>query len=204
MQINFANLSANQRYFTMTQTIVPRPIAWVLSDNENDGYNLAPFSYFNAVCSDPPLLMMSIGHKPNGDRKDTIVNIVNRKKYVLHIPHWELAESVTETSRTLPHGESELDRVDLSLTGFPGFDLPRIEQCRIAYACELYEIHELGSVPQTLIYGEIKQMYIDDAVVQQDDKGRLDINVLGVDPLARLGGADYGRLGEVKSVSRPK
>ena len=208
MQIDFGSISPNQRYFTMTQTVIPRPVAWVLSDNGGDNgnysYNLAPFSYFNAICSDPPLLVLSVGKKPGGEKKDSIVNIAERGKFVVHIPHWELAESVTETSRTLVHGDSELDRVDLSLIDFPGFDLPRIAECRVAYACELYQLQEVGSVPQTLIFGEIKQLYLDDTVVRQDEKGRLTVDALKVDPLSRLGGADYGRLGEIKSVPRPK
>ena len=204
MQIDFSTLSPNQRYFSMTQTIVPRPVAWVLSDNGDGGYNLAPFSYFNAICSAPPLLMLSIGKKPNGDKKDSIVNIVERHRFVVHIPHWDLAGAVTETSRTLRHGDSELKSVDLTLTKFDDFSLPRVAECRVAYACELYKVEEVGEVPQTLILGEVKHLFLNDRVATVDDSGRLHVDALAVDPLSRLGGEEYGRLGELISVRRPK
>ena len=71
MILDLSALQPAQVYFQMIQTLVPRPIAWVLSEIENDKYNLAPFSYFNAVCSDPPLIMLSVGKKPDGSFKDT-------------------------------------------------------------------------------------------------------------------------------------
>ena len=204
MLIDFSALSPNQRYFAMTQTIVPRPVAWVLSDNGNASFNLAPFSYFNAVCSAPPLLMISIGKKPSGERKDTVVNVLERQHFVLHIPHWEMAEAVTETSRTLDHGCSELDNVSVSLTDFAGFPLPRISQCRVAYGCVLHQVYEMGDVPQTLLVGEVKQLYLDDDVAQFNEKGQLQVEAMSLDPLSRLGGSEYGRLGEIKNVPRPK
>jgi len=63
MQLNFKDLTANQCYGAMVQTIVPRPIAWVLSDNGDGSHNVAPFSFFTGICSDPPLLVLSIGKK---------------------------------------------------------------------------------------------------------------------------------------------
>ena len=82
MVIDFDKLSSSQAYFTMTQAIIPRPIAWVLSDHGNGKLNLAPFSYFNAVCSRPPMQSISIGHKKSGLKKDTWVNIEGRYKHV--------------------------------------------------------------------------------------------------------------------------
>ena len=61
MLVNLSEFSRPDAYFAMTQTVLPRPVAWVLSENENGSYNLAPYSFFNAVSSDPPLLMFSVG-----------------------------------------------------------------------------------------------------------------------------------------------
>lgn len=204
MYFDFEGLSANQRYFTMIQSVLPRPIAWILSNNGDGGYNLAPFSYFNAICSDPPLLMVSIGHKPTGEKKDTIVNLTDRKHCVVHIPHREQAAMVTETSRTLAHGESELANIDLALTEFEGFPLPRLKDCRLAYACELYEVKEIGNGPQTLLFLEIKSLFVDDQAVETDTKGRHKISAERIDPLARLGGTEYGTLGGIIDIPRPK
>ncbi|WP_413700946.1 flavin reductase family protein [Psychromonas sp. KJ10-10] len=110
MQIDFSQFSASERYHIMTQTIIPRPIAWALTESSHDNYNLAPFSYFTAVSSQPALLMLSVGKKPNGESKDTLTNIINNKNMVIHIASMNQAECVTQTVATLAHGESELEK----------------------------------------------------------------------------------------------
>jgi len=184
--------------------LIPRPIAWVLSANDSDTYNLAPFSYFNAVCSDPPLILLSIGKKPDGSYKDTRVNIEHRRDFVVHIAHRELAQAVTDSSASLPAGDSELDRLALPTTDFEGFSLPRLADCRIAYACQRYEIREVGGTPQSLILGLVRRIYIDDDVTQQDDKGRFKVLATKVDPLGRLGASEYLTAGEVIRIPRPR
>ena len=151
MYIDLTELSESQVYFTMTQTVVPRPIAWVLSENENGSLNLAPFSYFNAVCSDPPLIMISVGKKPDGSSKDTLVNIEQRSDFVVHIVSRHLLEAMNQTSATLDAGVSELDAVGLATVPMPGTKLPRLADARIAFACERYEIHKIGGVPVILL-----------------------------------------------------
>ena len=201
MLIDLATLSPNRIYFTMIQTLLPRPVAWVLSDNGDNSCNLAPFSYFNGVCSDPPLIMLSVGKKPEGEIKDTRRNILERKHFVVHIAHRELAQQVTQSSAPLAHGDSELTRSGLQTEVFADFPLPRLRDCRVAYACELYEHHEIGA--QAVIYGRVRHMYISDEIATED-KGRLTVDARALDPIARLGGDDYGLLGEVITVPRPR
>ncbi|QUM77066.1 flavin reductase family protein [Moritella sp. 24] len=204
MQLNFSDFSSTQRYHLMTQTIIPRPIAWALTDSGDANYNLAPFSYFTAVSSNPALLMISVGKKPNGDNKDTLTNILKNKKMVIHIASADQAEVVTQTAATLAHGESELTKSGLTTVAFDGFSLPRLDQCDIAYGCELYDIKELGDVPQTLIFVEVKQLYLNDSVVSKDDKDRMNIAADKVKPLARLGGGEYASITAPFSIQRPK
>lgn len=202
MIIDLASLSANARYFTLIQSLVPRPVAWVLSRNSDGGLNLAPFSYFSGVASDPPLLMLSVGKKPDGSRKDTRENILARNDFVVHIPHREQAHHVTASSASLAQNESELDLLDLTLTDFDGAALPRITECRIAMACE-YHSHQDITPSQTMILGQIRTMYIADEVMTEVD-GRRKIHADKIDPLARLGGNEYGTLGGIIDVPRPK
>ena len=204
MILDFAELSANRIYFTMIQAVIPRPVAWVLSDNGDGDYNLAPFSYFNAVCSDPPLVALSIGKKADGSLKDTRRNIVERGEFTVHIAHRELAGVVTGTSAELGVGVSELAAAGLATEPFGEFRLPRLRDCRVAFACERYQVLELGPLPQALILGLVKAVYIDDAVVEQGEKGRFTIDPLKLDPISRLGGDLYGMLGEVVSIPRPR
>lgn len=204
MILNFSDFSANQRYHLMTHTIIPRPIAWALTDSNNGTYNLAPFSYFTAVASAPPLLMLSVGKKPNGEDKDTLVNIINNKKMVIHIASECHADLVTNTSQTLAHGESELTKNNIITTEFEGFSLPRLAQCDIAYGCELYEIKALGDVPQSLIFVEVKQAYISDTVADLDEKQRITVHANRINPLARLGGGEYATINTPFTIARPK
>jgi flavin reductase (DIM6/NTAB) family NADH-FMN oxidoreductase RutF len=101
MNIDLSSLSNNNVYHLMTQTIIPRPIAWVLTKNKDNSTNLAPFSYFNAVCSNPPLCMLSMGKKPDGAFKDTGTNLIEGADCVIHIAHVNQAEVVTATASTL-------------------------------------------------------------------------------------------------------
>ncbi|MGK0498748.1 MAG: flavin reductase (DIM6/NTAB) family NADH-FMN oxidoreductase RutF [Oceanicoccus sp.] len=203
MLFDLETLSANRTYFTMIQTLVPRPVAWVLSDNGNDSFNLAPFSYFSGVASDPPLVMISVGKKPDGSLKDTRANIIERNEFVIHIPHREMAEFVTESSRVLPAGVSELDGVSLPTTAFGEFRLPRLKDCRVAMACERYRVEDI-TTSQAMILGRVKAVYVDDAVTTEDENGRIKIHSDKIDPITRLGGDEYGLLGDIITVPRPR
>lgn len=202
MIADLEKLSPNQRYHTITQCLIPRPIAWILTGNEDSSHNLAPFSYFAGVSSDPPLLMVSIGKKPDGIIKDTRKNILERKDFVVHIPHREQALSVTESARTRDYGESEVEAQQLALTDFADFSLPRLAECRIAFACQLYKLEDI-TPSQALIFGKIKSVYIDDNMAREVD-GKLIVDAEAIDPLSRLGGNDYAVMGGISNVPRPK
>ena len=203
MLINLETLSPSQAYFTLIQTLVPRPIAWVLSENPLGDFNLAPFSFFTAVCSDPPLILISVGRKPGGDPKDTRVNIEFRNDFVVMIPHGDLLEAMNASSATLPAGASEVTRLGLQTVGFEGSRLPRLAQCRVAYACRRHEILEVGNGPQSLILGRVGAVYIDDAVVDADAAGRIKVHADRLDPIGRLGAGEYALLGEIRRLARP-
>lgn len=203
MYIDLRTMSPNQVYFNMIQTLIPRPIAWVLSENAVGGFNLAPFSYFNAVCSDPPIIMISVGKQPDGMHKDTRVNIEARNDFVAHIAHREMLEPMNASSATLPPEVSEVEQLGLATTPMEGSRLPRLADCRIAYACERHEILEIGNGPQSLILGRVQGIYIDDAVVHTNAKGRIKVDAAALDPLGRLGASEYATFGEVVSLARP-
>lgn len=202
MNIDLATLSASSVYHLMVQSLIPRPIAWVLSEYEGGGFNVAPFSYFNAISSDPPLLMLSIGKKPGGDIKDTRMNIIERSYFVIHLPHCAQAEQVNTSSKTLAAGNSELQLIDEELCEFEGFSLPRIKNCPVAFACERYRVEDITST-QALIIGRVKQIYLADEVVHTE-AGRLHVDAKAVDPLMRLGGTQYASLGAIFAIDRPK
>ena len=218
MQIDFSRLSPSARYFLMTQTIIPRPVAWVLTRNDDDddnggapSFNLAPFSYFCAVCSDPALLMISIGEKPAGGDKNTAHNIRARGRFVIHIAPQKLARALNETSASLPYGESEIDKVGLSLTAFADDDdraaaerLPRLRESPLAFDCRLQRTLEIGAKEtQTLFFGEIERAFADDNATRVDAKNRVIVDAAKIDPLARLGAGAYAALGGIIDLQRP-
>ncbi len=202
MNLDLSELSTAAIYHAMTQLVIPRPVAWVLSENDGGDYNLAPFSYFTPISSNPPLLMFSVGKRRDGTPKDTHGNIAARNDFVVHIPHMDLVGDVTESSAPLPPGRSEVTAQQLELETFSGSRLPRLRLCRIALACELHEIVEMGNVPQALIFGRIHRIWVEDSLVEKDEEGRLKVHADRLDPLGRLGGDEYAGLGAI--IRRPR
>lgn len=206
MLLDLAPLKPNTRYHLMTQTLTPRPIAWVLSASEEGEYNLAPFSFFSGICSDPPLVMLSIGKKSPEEAKDTRQNLLSGREFVIHLPSVSQAEDVTASAATLPYGKSELELIQNNeLVEFPGSPLPRLKAAPIAFHAKLHKVDYLGNQQQAVIYAELIQAYVDDEVIHVDEeKGRYTLDTKAIDPLARLGGTNYAGIDKVFSVNRPK
>jgi len=165
MHLDLSTLSPVQTYALMTQTVIPRPVAWILSENDDKSYNLAPYSYFNAIATVPPMIMVSMAPLPGGAMKGTRENIEARKEFM------------------------------------PGTSLPRLADCRLAYACELDSIHMIKK--QSVVFGNLKHLYAADEVVSEDAKGRMAIDAKAVDPIGRLGGGEYFGAGEIITIERP-
>lgn len=201
MTVNLDELKPSQIYHLMIQSIIPRPIAWILSSNGSN-LNLAPFSYFMGISSDPPLLGVSIGKRKDGSAKDTFSNIVNHRNFVLHIPSRGEEKAVNLTSDSLPPEESEVDHAGLETVAFDDFPLPRLADAKIALACTWYKTIELDpEIKQRIVVGKIEKIFIHDEAGSSVD-GKISIDSLALDPLARLGGDDYGLLGDIKTVPR--
>lgn len=203
MQIKLDELSDAQTYFAMTQTIMPRPIAWVLSENEDASFNLVPFSYFNAVCTDPPLVVVSINLQDDGSEKDTLRNIRERPQFVIHIASDNQLDVLNQSSATLAPGESEVLASGLSTTPVDGFHMPRLSDCKIALMCERHQTQPIGNKGQTLLFGEVKEIFLDDGCAEVSDKDRLKVFAEKIRPLARLGAGEYTSFGEVMNAKRP-
>ncbi|MET4160620.1 flavin reductase (DIM6/NTAB) family NADH-FMN oxidoreductase RutF [Marinobacterium sp. MBR-111] len=204
MIIEANQVSSTEIYHTLTQVIIPRPIAWVLSPNDEAGssHNLAPFSFFNVVCSDPPILMLSIGSKSDGSMKDTCHNLLEYKRCVIHIAANHRAQMVSDSAAELARGESELTLTGQTLMPFDGTGLMRLPDAPVALACRLHQHIEVGNRPQNLLLVEVERIWIDDAVCGRDAKGRMRFEADRIKPLARLGGSEYATLGELFSIRR--
>jgi flavin reductase (DIM6/NTAB) family NADH-FMN oxidoreductase RutF len=201
MYLDFSTLSPTQTYHTIIQTVIPRPIAWVLTENDNGSHNLAPFSFFTPVSSSPPLLMISVGNKSVSDKKDTARNIIEKKQCVVHIADQSLVEPMNASAQSFGYDESEIELLGLTTVEFEGSALPRLKAAPVAYACDFYEMKAIGDAPMSLLFLEIKHAYINDEIAQQGED-RLSIDAGKLDPLARLGGNDYSGLSESYTLER--
>ncbi|PKH12020.1 flavin reductase family protein [Planomicrobium sp. MB-3u-38] len=184
-----------ENYKLLVGTIIPRPIAFVTSKSEDGIVNAAPFSYFNIVSSNPPMLSVSVQRKGD-DKKDTARNVLAGKEFVVHIVDEENVFEVNETAASLPPNESEIDVTKLTLVDSEEIDVPAVEQSKVRFECVL---HQAIDLPNTdLLIGRIVRIHVDESIYEN---GRINAEVLK--PVSRLAGTNYAKLGEMFSLKRP-
>lgn len=194
-------ISERQNYKFLIGTIIPRPIAFVTSIDENNIINGAPFSYFNVVSSNPPMISVAVQRK-NGEMKDTARNIVKNKEFVVHIVDQENVEQVNETAANLPHHESELKRANLTAVPSEKVSVPGVKEAKVRFECVLEQAVELGDdgdVGVDLLIGKIVHYHIDETIYQDDQ--RIDAEKLAA--VSRLAGNNYAKIGEIFEIKRP-
>ena len=188
-----AESKTNETYKLMSQTIIPRPIAWVVTEDEGV-VNIAPFSYFIGLSSSPASVLISVGHKADGAPKDTLANIRKHKKCTICMVEEKDLEKMHLSSQALLHEESEAQVFDIETTqesaGFP----PRITSAPVAYYCELNQEIDLGGGTTVPLILNVHQIFVDDEVIT--DKERLTI---AFRPVARIG-KSYAFLGNEVDV----
>lgn len=193
-----------ENYKLLTGSIIPRPIAFVTTKGENGVINGAPFSYFNIVTADPPLISLSIQRKAGNVMKDTARNIVDTHSFVIHVVDETNVEEINRSAATLPSHQSELAQMDVTMVSSTKIDVPAITEAKVRYEC-LLEKHipiemEQDKITADLIIGRIVQYHIADDVYMENDK----INLEKLGAVSRLAGSNYATLGEIVSIERPK
>ncbi|MDX1971270.1 MAG: flavin reductase family protein [Candidatus Sumerlaeia bacterium] len=194
--LEMPTLSIKDRYFLMTSVIVPRPIALVTSWNkERTVLNAAPFSFFNGVSTEPPLIMLGLAAKPGAEGglvlKDSTRNILETQEFVVNICSREMAPLVTRCGEALPPEVSEVDREGLALVDSVYLHVPRIALSPVQLECRLYQDIQIGANESHLILGEVLCVHVQEHLWKE---GRFQGAEL--DPLARLDAAWYGTVGE--------
>jgi flavin reductase (DIM6/NTAB) family NADH-FMN oxidoreductase RutF len=181
----------NDVYAMMVQAITPRPIAWVSTISQQGVSNLAPFSYFNGICSKPAALMFSAVNKPDGSLKDTVRNILGNRQFVVNVVPFGLADPMSLSAQDLEYEESEFGISGMTEAASRKVKPPCVEESPIQMECELLETVSVGQGPfaATVVIGKIVLMQIDDSIV--DDAGNIDPGQL--DSIGRLGGDNYCR-----------
>ena len=135
--------SLNETYKLMAQTIIPRPIAWVVT--EDDGViNIAPFSYFIGLSSEPASVLISVGHKADGTPKDTLANIRKYKKCTICMVDEQNLEKMHFSSKSLDKDLSESEIFDIKTTKMNDNYPPMIDGVSCAYFCDFNQEIDLG------------------------------------------------------------
>jgi flavin reductase (DIM6/NTAB) family NADH-FMN oxidoreductase RutF len=205
MEIELGPLSERETYAILTQTILPRPIAWVLTDNSLPGdarWNLAPFSFFNGISSEPPMVMFSVGSwDVPGRVKDSLLNLRSKPDFTIGISSKSLVKQVQQTAKELDHGVSEVSEYGISTTSWE-WPTPIITDCKINFACTIAKEVKIDESTQILVFARITKVWVADEAVSRDEKNRIVIDPAIIDPLLRLGAGKYGSLGTV--IPTPK
>ncbi|HEX8956825.1 MAG TPA: flavin reductase family protein [Burkholderiaceae bacterium] len=179
MQIDPARQSAANNYKLLTNLVVPRPIAWITTQNAAGTVNLAPFSFFNAVGSEPIYIVVSIGPNDAGEPKDTLVNIRANGEFVINLVTEDLFEAMNISAADFPPDQSELDAAGLEAAPSVLVKVPRVASAQVSLECKLHDTLALGA--NTLVIGRVVMFHVADQLVGP----RLHINNFA--PLGRLG-----------------
>ncbi len=195
------DLEYRDRYKLLISTILPRPIAWVSSMDGQGNLNLAPYSFFTAVCNKPMTLLFCPGiPTATGMKKDTLRNIEAVPEFVINLVNEDNAEAMNLTSALLPPGQSEFEWA--GLTPVPGetIRVPRVAESPIAFECKLQRIVTVSDQPGggAAVFGEVQCIHLrDDLYVA----GRVDLEAFK--PIGRLGGSGYVRVTDTFEMKRP-
>jgi len=179
MQIDPTLHSSADGYKLLTNLVVPRPIAWVTSQSPQGVVNLAPYSFFNAIASEPLYIIISVGKKDNGEAKDTAVNILASGEFVVNMVTEDLFGAMNISAADFPAGESELDAAQLHVAPSVRIKVPRVAEAQASLECKLLSSQVLGS--NTLIIGEVVMFHVADHLMGE----RLHVNNFA--PIGRLG-----------------
>jgi flavin reductase (DIM6/NTAB) family NADH-FMN oxidoreductase RutF len=179
MQIDPATTAPRDNYKLLTSLVVPRPIAWVTSLNENGSVNLAPFSFFNAIASEPPLVIFSVGGGTSGGQKDTARNVERNGEFVVNLVTDDLIGAMNISAADFPEGESELTAAGLRAAACEIVKTPRVAEARVSMECALHSRQDVGNY--SLHIGQVVMFHVADELIDE----RLHIN--GFAPVGRLG-----------------
>jgi len=200
MEVKIDGLSEPESYGLFSQIIIPRPIAWVLSDNGEDHgaerWNLAPFSYFNGITSAPPMVMFSISDEMAGKMKDTHRNLRGNPQCVISLASVELAKDMQNSSEELPAGVSEVKKFDIALSDWD-WPIPRVTKAPVSMGCVARQFVQVGDTEQILVFAEITRLWVREDVGAYDDKGKFRIDVKAFNPLGRVGKGAYVSVSDV-------
>lgn len=201
MDIDPDKLDIRDRYALLIGAIVPRPIAWVSTVNENGVTNLAPFSFFTGVTANPMSVCFCPVNNRDGIKKDTLLNVERTKEFVVNMVNEDNLERVNATSAAFPYGVSEFERVGLTQVESLRVRPPRVKETLVSMECKLIQVVTLGAGPLGghLVIGKVVMFHADDKVWNGGKLRHQDLK-----PVGRMEGSWYARTQDAFELSRPE
>jgi flavin reductase (DIM6/NTAB) family NADH-FMN oxidoreductase RutF len=200
MQFDPKKLEQSAIYKLLTGSVIPRPIGWISTIDEDGINNLAPFSYFNILGDDPPHVMFST-RRDNNSNKDTLNNVLTNKQFVVNMVTENIVEVMNTTASSV---SSDIDEFELAnVTPIPSklVQPMRVKESPIHFECEMvyhYFLQDHKQGGACVVIGRIVMMHFDDDVLLDNYK----INMENYRPVSRLGGSYYSKIGELFSIKR--
>ncbi|MEZ4656865.1 MAG: flavin reductase family protein [Caldilineaceae bacterium] len=193
MLIRTTDLPERDRYKILSGAVLPRPIAWVSTIDQEGVPNLAPFSFFNVACSNPMTLMFSVSAadaSKQGGKKDTLANIEAIPEFVVNLTNEETATAMNLSATVLPHGQSEFAWAGVTPAPSLTIRAPRVAEAPVAFECTLQQIVTIGAAHEgsSVIFGEVQGVYLGDDVYVNSY-----IHLDAHKPIGRLSGSGYLR-----------
>lgn len=182
-----------QLYRLLAALVVPRPIAFITSMSPQGIVNAAPYSFFNVLCDDPPVMAFGAANRPAGPLKDTAENIESTGEFVVNMVHDDILEQMNICSASLPSGLSEPALAGLALADSVTVKVPRIAESLVSYECKHRESMVLDARSR-IVFGTISAIRIADHIV---DPATMRIKLDAYRPIGRLFGQLYTRISEI-------
>ncbi len=202
MEIQPNSISSGSMYKLMIGSIVPRPIGWISSVDAEGRSNLAPYSFFNAVCANPPtVLFCPMIRDTDASPKDTLRNVRATGEFVVNIVTEGLAEKMNLSSAELPGSIDEFEFAGLTPVPSVAVRPPRVAESPIHFECRVLQIIDVGDQPHggSVVIGQVLHLHIDDALLIGTDK----VDLHRLKPIGRLAGAAYTRVTDLFEMVRP-
>ncbi len=198
-EFDAAKLDRTNQYKLLIGSVTPRPIALVTTLGSK-GPNAAPFSFFNAIGSNPAMLMFSASDKEGG-AKDTIANIREIPEFVVHIVSDAIKEKMNVCATDYPRGVNEISEAGFTAVPSKKVRPPRIAEAPVAFECRLLQMLDLGRGPQHVVIGEVLYYHYHDGIVDE----QFHVDVGRIDPIGRLAGSGgYTRITDRFEMERIK
>lgn len=202
MEFDPTGVHEDDIYRFMVSSILPRPIAWVSTVDRNGVPNVAPFSYFMGVCCKPmTLLFCPVYGDAERPKKDTLLNIEEVPEFVVNVAQGKTIEAVNLSAAPFPRDDSEFERARLTPAPSTAIRPPRVLEASVAFECRLREIVEVNDGPGGgwVVLGTVVRVHVEDDLV---DAGTLKVDLPGLDPIGRLGGAHFVRSTDTFALTR--